>query len=173
MPPRARYGLILSLGAALVLLAAGGCGGKGGLAPQQYPGAAEQLVTKADIAKFRPGSPANVLFTWWRSSQYLDRASFLESFDAAIRKRLAREPDLVTKLEFFAGALRIAKPEVVGVEVEADAATVYTRIHFRQPVGSSRYISSYRPQAFSMVREAGGWHIADDVFFELTVQPAK
>src|SRR5438128_12669374 len=115
MPARGRQPLILSLAAALVLLAAAGCGGSGGLPAQQYPGAAEQLVTKTDIAKFPRGSPANVLFKWWRSSQYLDRQGFLESFDAATRRRLAGEPDFATKLEFFAGALRIAKPEIVGV----------------------------------------------------------
>jgi hypothetical protein len=52
------------------------------------------------------------------------------------------------------------------VEITGDTAAVYTQIVTRQPVGATRYVETRVPQAFAMIKESGGWRVADDLFVE-------
>jgi hypothetical protein len=158
--------------AALVAPAAG-CGGDATLAPQEYPGTAEQLVTRSEVAHLNSDSPAYALLTWWRSSQYAERAAFLQGFARVLANELSETESVDVELEYFAGSIRVAKPEVTEVDLEDGRATVYTLIRFHQPVGSTRFVTSTKPQAFPMVWQRNSWRLADDHFFRSITAPLR
>jgi hypothetical protein len=149
------------------------CGSDAQLAPQQYPGAAEQLLARSEVDALTDGSPAHVLLRWWRSSQYAERVGFLGGFATVVSRRLAAEPDLDESIDFFSGSIRVAKPEVTDIDIDGDRATVYALVRFHQPVGSTRFVTNTKPQAFPMVRQRGGWRLADDHFFRAMTAPMR
>jgi hypothetical protein len=154
---------------ALAALAAG-CGA-GELEPQEYPAAAEQLVSRREIDRFAPGTPARALLSWWRSSQYADRGDYVAGFARPVRERVERR-DVVREVTVFAGGIRTAKPEIVATEIAGDEATVFTLVRFRTPVGSTRFVTTTRRQAFDLIREGGDWRLADDFFVRSIVGPS-
>ena len=158
--------------AALVASVAG-CGADADLAPQQYPGRAEQLVTRSDVAHLNADSPAYALLTWWRSSQYAERSAFLRGFAHVLAKDLSETETVDDEFEYFSGSIRVAKPEVTEVDLEGGQATVYTLIRFHQPVGSTRFVTSMKPQAFPMVWQRNRWRLADDHFFRAMTAPLR
>ena len=158
---------------AALVAPATGCGGDGELAPQQYPGAAEQLVTRPEVAHLNSDSPAYALLTWWRSSQYAEQSAFLQGFARVLAKDLSETESVDDEFEYFAGSIRVAKPEVTEVDLEGGQATVYTLIRFHQPVGSTRFVTSTKPQAFPMVWQRNRWRLADDHFFRAMTAPLR
>jgi hypothetical protein len=138
--------------------------GAGGLPPTEYPAAAEQLVTSADIDAYPRDSPARALLSWWRGAQYADSEAFLGGFSRRQRRTLARRPDLPRDVEYFAGAIRTSKPLITEVQVEGARATVFTKIRFHTPVGATRFLTTSRPQAFRLVNEERGWRLGDSFF---------
>lgn len=142
---------------------ASGCGGSGSLPPQQYPAAAEQLVSATDLRRLDATSPAYAVMAWWRDTQFNDRAGYLRHLTRAIRLRLD-ESQVDRQLPILAAGIRTAKPEILSTEFAAGDATVYTKIAFRQPIGATRYVTTTRPQAFHLVRVAGTWRLADTSF---------
>jgi hypothetical protein len=161
------------LGTVAAALALVGCGSGGSLEPQQYPGAAEQLVTAREVERQPADSPQRALISWWRSAQFAERMDFLAGFDSAIRDRLSVRLDFDKELDYFAGGIRVAKPHIANVERENERATVYVVVNFRQPVGATRFVVTTVPQAFPMVREAGKWRLADDHFFRARIAPLR
>ena len=158
--------------AALVAPAAG-CGGDGELAPQQYPGEAEQLVTRPEVAHLNSDSPAYALLTWWRSSQYAEQSAFLQGFARVLAERPVGDRKRGRRVRVLRGSIRVAKPEVTEVDLEGGQATVYTLIRFHQPVGSTRFVTSTKPQAFPMVWQRNKWRLADDHFFRAMTAPLR
>jgi hypothetical protein len=156
--------------ASLLLTSCGG-GGKQGMV--EYPGASEQLVTEAEVDRQPSGSPEQTLWAWWRAAQYSDLTEYLDFFQSDVREHLKRTEKGRDDLWFFADAIRTAKPEVLETRVEGDRATVYTTVHYRQPVGLTRYISTTKPQTFTMVREDGWWVFADDFFVDVLAGLAR
>ena len=153
------------------MLAIAGCGGEGELAPQVYPGAAEQLLTEQDVEQQTAGTPQAALLRWWRSSQFAERNGFLRGFSAEIAERLVARVDLDRELEYFAGGIRVTRPEFVDVRIAGDSATVFTMLRTRQPIGSTRFVTATRPQAFPMVNEGDRWRLADQHFFQAVIAP--
>ena len=160
---------------AVGVLVLAGCGSSGELAPQQYPGAAEQLLTRSDVERQAAGTPQADLVAWWRGSQFAERGAFLRGFAAPVVRRLTeeRDLDLDRTLEYFSGSIRVTRPEVVDVQVAGRTATVFTMLHMHQPIGAKRFVTATRPQAFAMVRERGRWRLADDYFFKMVVAPVS
>jgi hypothetical protein len=156
---------------AAAALTMGGCGQSGELAPQQYPGAAEQLLTQSDLDRQPEGTPRADLLDWWRSSQYAERMGFLEGFASVVADRLASRTELDSELEYFSGGLRVARPEVTETRIVGRRATVFTMLRVHQPLGSARFVTTKRPQAFPMVLQRGRWRIADDHFFQTYIAP--
>jgi len=152
---------------ALVVAAAvavtAGCGGSGALSAQQYPAAAEQLVTEVDLGHFDPRSPSYVLMDWWRGAQFSDVDAYLHDLTRHARNELDRS-ELERRLPILAGGIRTAKPRILSLEVDGNNATLYTKIVFRQPVGATRYVTTTRPQAFRLERVRGTWRLADTFF---------
>ena len=157
---------------AALLVPATGCGGDGELAPQQYPGAAEQLVTRPEVAHLNSDSPAYALLTWWRSSQYAEQSAFLQGFARVLARDLSETESVDDEFEYFAGSIRVAKPEVTEVDLEGGQATVYTLIRFHH-----RWVDEIRDE-----HEAAGvsdgwqrnrWRLADDHFFRAMTAPLR
>jgi hypothetical protein len=153
---------VLSAISATATLGAG-CGASGKLAGQEYPAAAEQLVSRADLGRFDPTSPTYVLMDWWRDAQFSDLSGYLGYLTRSTRVTLDRA-DLERQLPILAGGIRTAKPRILTVEIVGNRATVYTKVVFRQPIGAIRYITTTRPQAFHLVRIGNVWRMADTYF---------
>lgn len=164
----------LSLRNAVLLLVllpsvAVGCGGGGNSAPRSLPGPAEQLLTENDVQTYPEGTAAHALLRWWRSAQYANLATFLNSFERSLRAELEASPQTEDALVYFAGALRTARPRIVGAQRDGARATVYTRIVYRQPVGTTRFIVNEVPRAFEFVLQNGSWRLSDDLLFQTTL----
>ncbi len=166
-PGQLRTAPVLATAVALVA----GCGSGGSLSPQTYPGDAQQLVSPADVAHYGKGSPARVFLGWWLSGQYADAPAFLAAFDPLSRTRLQDDPYFDRELDYFAGTIRVAFPRIDRVERQGDGATIFTTLEYRQPVGSTRYITTTRLQAFELARKGGGWQLTDAHFFRSSVAP--
>ena len=156
---------------AVGVLVLAGCGSSGELAPQQYPGAAEQLLTRSDVERQAAGTPQADLVAWWRGSQFAERGAFLRGFASHVVRELTARGDLDRTLEYFSGSIRVTRPEVVDVQTTGRTATVFTMLHMHQPIGAKRFVTATRPQAFAMVHERGHWRLSDDYFFKMVVAP--
>jgi hypothetical protein len=153
------WGVIVAL-----VLASTGCGGGGEAAPASSPGPSEQLLSRKDVGKYKGGTPERALLVWWRAIQYGDFSAYLSGFTKDVRIALRASARAKRDLNYLSGALRVARPKIVGVEAGAGGVTVYTNISYRQPVGSSTYTTSTQPRAFSMVFQRGAWRLTDDSF---------
>jgi hypothetical protein len=149
--------------ASLCATLASGCGGSATLTAQEYPAAAEQLVSASDLGRIDPASPGYAVMAWWRDAQFSDAAGYLSHLTRRVRLRLSTE-ELERELPILAGGIRTAKPRILSAELVGDSATVYTEIVFRQPIGASRYVTTTRPQAFRLVRARGRWRLSDTFF---------
>lgn len=152
---------------------ASGCGGAGTLTAQEYPAAAEQLVSSADLGRIDPASPPYAVMAWWRDAQFSDFTGYLSHLTRSARLRLTADA-LERQLPILAGGIRTAKPRMLSTEVVGDRATVYAKIVFRQPIGATRYVTTTRPQAFHLVRLRGSWRLADTFFADsITAEALK
>jgi outer membrane murein-binding lipoprotein Lpp len=140
-----------------------GCGGTGTLTAQEYPAAAEQLVSAPDLGRLDPGSPGYAVLAWWRDAQFSDLSGYLSHLSRGVRLRLSAA-QVERQLPILAGGIRTAKPRILSTEVVGDSATVYTKIVFRQPIGATRYVTTTRPQAFHLVLARGVWRLSDTYF---------
>ena len=162
---RRRGPLLALVSLALVL---GGCGGGGELEALEAPGAAEQVLTRADVERQPEGSPERAVFAWWRAAQYSNLQRYLQSFSRDVRTKLERG-EARRELRRFADAIRSARPEIVETDVSGNHAVVSTRVLFRQPLGLTRYVTTARPQAFELTRENGRWVLSDDFFVDILI----
>jgi hypothetical protein len=159
--------LFALVGAAALI---GGCGNSPKPPPPGSPSASENLVTPDDIAATAPGSPGRALMAWWRSVQYADVTSYLEALSRPLRHELEASGAAKGYLPLAASQLVRAKPKITQTETAGKRATMYTRVEIRTPLGSTRFQESSAPQAFSAVREGGGWKIADDLYIQTQAQ---
>ena len=150
-------------------LAAAGCGA-GSEVPQAIPGASEQLLTAAAVARYSADSPEHALLAWWRIAQFDDGLAFRAALAPPLRSRFESDPGFGDDLNFFAGSIRNAAPKVVNTEIDGDRARVFTIITYRSPVGTTRFVTYSRPQAFELVRWRKRWLLADDSFVQSTLR---
>jgi len=176
---RARDALFVLV--ALALLPS--CGGAGKSPRRSVPGAAEQLLTPADVNRYPEGSPERALLAWWRAAQYDNLTRYLESFDAPMRAVLRRSPKAELALSYFSNAIRTARPKILDVDHapitgeqgpagrrnSGERVTVYTKIEFRRPVGVANFVVTDIPRAFEMINHSGRWLLLDDGFVQQTV----
>jgi hypothetical protein len=155
--------------AALAVAAASGCGGGGSAPPGSAQGAAQQLLGQKDVARYPTGSPARTLFEWWRSAQFADPSGYRDSFVPAVRTELVADKHALDALGYFSGAIRDARPRVLGVVARNDRATIYAMVEYHQPVGTKRYITSTVPRAFTLRRMSGRWLLDNDAFVQSTL----
>jgi hypothetical protein len=152
---------------ALLLVLASGCGGGGQAEPGSFPGRADQLLTEKDVAEYPEGSPERAFLRWWQAAQYGDFRAYLDGFARSVRRQLEGSSIAKRNLNRLSGGIRVARPEIVDVVTESDGVTLYTEITYRQPIGTSHYVTTTQPRAFSMVREQGSWRLVDDSFVEI------
>jgi hypothetical protein len=160
--PAARLAILLCL----MGLAATACGGSGTTTVVETPGAAQQLVTREDVESLPSGSPERTLLAWWRHAQFAELTGYLSYFAEDVRRKLEDSKDIREQLPRFASSISLAKPEILEVEREGERATIFTIVHFRVPVGLTRFITTKRPQGFALIREQGEWRFLDDLFVE-------
>lgn len=156
--------------AVLAVLTLAGCG-DGGVAGPSTPRAAEQLLTGRDVARYAPDSPAYAVLAWWRAAQFASAPDFAESFADTPRRRISSDPRAREAVLHFAAAIRFARPRILSISRRGERATVYTRIEYRQPIGTTRYIAISVPRAFVLVDERG-WRLVDDDFVQETLPAA-
>jgi hypothetical protein len=173
---RARGGSTVRIAVGLLCLMVGlgtaGCGGNGQARPLKLPGPAIQLMTAADVAKYKPGTPERALLSWWRQTQYGNLSGFLNGFSGEVRAKLQSSPKLTDVLVRFSNTIQTARPQIESVTRGALLATVFTSVEFRQAVGARRYIATTTPQAFAMVHE-GEWRLVDDYFVLRFLLPSE
>jgi len=148
-----------------VALGATACGAGGSAAPETR-GPAEQLLTQADVDRYSAGSPARTLLSWWRNAQFANLTAFLNGFEPELRERLVESGRAGDALIYFSGTIVNARPTILSVLRDGGNATVYTRIVYRQPVGTKRFIVYSVPRAFAMTRQRGGWLLRDDGYLQ-------
>jgi len=139
---------------------AAGCAGLGSdeEVPERVTGPA--LVTKAQLARLAPDSPARVVFEWWRALQF-DNA-------IAATKYYARDVGMtVDKLDrdlsLGASGLGLtARPRLVEVDENGDKATVLLLLEQLTPRPNGRVDKLQTARGFNMVRENGEWKLAEN-----------
>lgn len=162
-----RYALAAFL--AIVALVAG-CGGS---SSTNKPSTAkvEQLISRREVAAKPPGSPQRALFAWWREAQYANGSAFFGAFVPSIQANLLTRKNLAGELTYFGRSIRSAKPKILYVDAGKTQATLFTKLAFRQALGSKRFVTNTVPQAFTFARVRGRWLLADSTFFDATVTP--
>ena len=151
------------------MLASTACGGGGKASPTDLLGASEQLLSEADVNRYPRGSPSHALLAWWRTTQFANLPAYLDSFDEVMQQVLGASPKTAEAVAYFAGAIRTARPAIIDVDSTGSRATVYTKIVYRQPVGTTTFITTTVPRAFNFVHEGGEWRLVDDVFVHLSL----
>jgi hypothetical protein len=160
-----RRNSILCAAAALLMLA--GCGQ--GLNPHRGLPAVEQLLTRADIARFPRASPQAALLTWWRDVQFDDLIGYLRFLPPSVASAELNAGAAQRYLMLLSGQLQAAKPRITGANIMGKSATIYTQIYYRQAVSNTQWVTTSSPQAFSLVNNGGSWQLADDYFIRQRV----
>jgi hypothetical protein len=158
--------LRLAVVLAAAALVSTACGAGGAAPPATTRGPAEQLLSQADVDSQPEGSPAHALLVWWQAAQFANLTAYLDGYERSLRETLEASPETGDALVYFAATIRNARPTIVDVQEEGDRATVYTRVVYRQPVGSRRFVVYTVPRAFAMIRQAGDWRLLDDLFVQ-------
>jgi hypothetical protein len=148
---------------AMGLICLAGCGG-GDPPPPGTPSAAENVLSVAAVRREPAGSPEEALLQWWMHVQYNDLHGYLSDLVGPLRAQRQGEEQTRRDLLLVSGDSIRSRPKLEDSQREDDAATLYTRIETRQPVGASRFTTSGTPQAFTLIREGGRWKIADDSY---------
>jgi hypothetical protein len=154
---------LCAVAAAGALIAAAGCGG-GNPPPPGTPSASEDLLTLATVHRQPAGSPQEALLHWWMHIQYNDLNGYLRDLAEPIRRQREAEPQTRHILLLVSGDSLRSQPQIEESQREDGAATIYTRIETRQPVGASRFTTSSTPQAFTLIKEGGRWKVAEDSY---------
>jgi len=153
---------------------AAGCGDgeNGNAAPQSLPGAADQILTQSDVDRYPAASPQHALLQWWRDVQYANLTGYFDAFDPSIRQKLQQDSKARAALEYVSGSVRTARPAIASVRRRGPTATVYTAIKYRTPIGTRRFVTTSRPQAFVLVQRGGDWLLQNDSFVQ-SVLPVR
>jgi hypothetical protein len=156
-----RSARIAAAAAALaILLGAAGCSGLGSdeEVPERVTGPA--LVTKAQLDRLPAASPARVVFEWWRALQF-DNATIAARYYA---DDLGMTPDKLDRdLTYGAGALGLtARPRLVDVDENGDAATVNVLLEQLTPRPNGRVDKLETARGFNLVREDGEWKLSEN-----------
>ncbi len=142
---------------------------RGEAAPQPLPGPAQQILTRTDVNKYGKDTPEYALLNWWRDAQYANLRGYLSAFPKPLRKLIEQDPRAARALSLFSGSVSVARPEIVDTARRNGTTTIYVEIKYRTPVGAKRFVTTSRPQAFTLVREDGEWFLADDSFVQASL----
>lgn len=157
-------------GAVALASAVAGCG-DGDLPAKRGLPASVALVTSAEILREKPRSPERAFLRWWRTLQYTDVRGYMSLLSQPLRNARTADGRARVQLPIVSQQVNKAFPHIKRVEIVANSATLYVNIEHRTLVGADRYASTQIPQAFAMVRENGGWRIADDIYVEAAARP--
>jgi hypothetical protein len=157
------------LATALAVFIVAGCGA--GLRPHGGLPVIAQLETASQINSQPAGSPQRALLTWWRDVQFSNQVGYLDFLKPSVAQRELQARTAGLYLALLSGQLQPAKLEITGVDSRANLATVYARMIVHQPIGTRRYVTTTRPQAFSLERVDGRWRLVDDYFVRLIIGP--
>lgn len=147
----------------LTLLVLPACGDLGGDRKGVQALPADRIQEDA-VERYATGTPERTVLEWFRALQggETQRAAGFYSAGLAVDdQQIARERRSAAR--FFR---RFSMLGVVDVWRAADRATVFTEIAARWAAPNGRGQDVRRPQAFTLVREGGGWRLADDLFLD-------
>jgi hypothetical protein len=153
----------------VLALPAAGCGGGGSAPAAQLPGPAQQILSRSDVTKYSAGTPQRALLQWWRDIQYSNLTGYMNGFQPRVRRVLARDANTAPGLRWFSGAVQTVRPSIVDTEQHGSRVVIYTNLDTRTAVGARHFVTSTRAQAFSLVKKAGAWKLADDSFVQSTL----
>jgi hypothetical protein len=161
-----RRRIIVTVWVFLLAALIAGCGGGADPPPPGSASAAENLIKPSEIREQPAGSPQAAFLSWWMSVQYNDLQGYTAALAEPLRKRREEEGTPRRDLPLVSGDLSRSKPKIVSVRHSGGSATIFTRVETRQPVGATRFTTSSYPQAFTLVRQAGRWKVANDYFIQ-------
>ena len=164
-----RHAAVCAAAVVLLALPAAGCGGGGSAPATQSPGPAQQILSRSDVTKYAKGSPQRALLQWWRDIQYSNVTGYMNAYQPSVRRGLATSATTAAGLRWFSGAVQTVRPSIVDTEQHGSRVVVYTNLDTRTPVGAKHFVTSSRAQAFSLVKKAGAWKLADDSFVQSTL----
>lgn len=156
---RMRFWTAVTLGPFALASALGGCGGGSSAEPLSQRSIAtqvrqlhEQLVSREDLRRARPGSVEHAFLSYWRSVQFADVERAEEAYEPGLRASIGREL-LALAIRNSSPTYRVQTPVLDEVRTTGDHAVV-------------RYIATPRvsgvtatPASMSWTRTTAGWRI--------------
>jgi hypothetical protein len=122
------------------------------------------LVTKRQVERHPPGSPARAFYEWWRAIQYENAGVAIKYYAPSVGMTLRK---LDRQLSYGNGALGLtARPLLVEVDEQGDTATVLTLLESVVENPNGRADKVRRPRGFNLVRDGGEWKLADNLFLD-------
>ena len=130
-----------------------------------------QLVRKQDIARYPVGSPERTFLEWWRALQFRSGAGAAPHYAASLD---LTPRELQRQLDGDVGVLGLdARPRVVDVIRADDRATLLALFTAAARNPNGRADKTRQPRSFQMVRESGGWKLADNRYVTRSLQAAR
>jgi len=154
--------------ALLAVAALAGCGELGELSGRiEQP----QIVTKQQLARYSPGSPARTVLSWWRALQFSSPelasryyASDLKLTPAEIEEQLKLGPDF---LDLKAGL------RVIDTDDSGSTATVLALRERVLQYPNGRADRVRVPMAFTLRQESGAWRLTNNRYLDRALENAQ
>jgi hypothetical protein len=122
------------------------------------------LITKADLNRYPPGSPADTFFEWWRALQFDNPLVAARYYSGSLEITPAV---LDRQLQHGAQPLGLGRrPELVEVDKKGDKATVLVLLEAEQDNPNGRTDRVRTARAFNLVREHGEWKLGENLYLE-------
>jgi hypothetical protein len=136
-------------------------------------GPSPYLLSRRKVDAQPAGTPQRALLAWWRAAQFTDYRTYLASFTAEFRQKLAARPRATkAALVQFGGAITTASPKITSVEKRGKARTLYASIAYHVRTKSGWIVAQSVPRTFTFAREGGKWRLLDDDFVQQNLPPA-
>lgn len=126
------------------------------------------ILAKAEVQRYKEGTPARAFFEWWRNMQY-DNAVVAARFYA---DRLRMTPGKIDRQlqKPTVGAGLNKRPKLVEVDRKGDSAVVLTRLEVERRNPNGRVDKQQVARAFNMVREDGQWKLSENNFIDRIIR---
>jgi hypothetical protein len=154
----------------LAALALAGCGNLGsGEVTERVR--VPSLLAKEQVDRYPEGSPARVVFEWWRALQFDNSVAASRYYDRSLRLTPAK---LDRQLKEGIRALGLdRRPRLVEVDEQGDSATVFLLLDASMRNPNGRVDVAGTARAFNLVREDGEWRLAENTYLERSARLSR
>jgi hypothetical protein len=157
----------LLLAAALALAGCGDLGSGEVTERVQVP----SLLTKSQVERYPEGSPARVVFGWWRALQFDNPMAASRYYDRSLR---ITPEKLDRQLQEGIRALGLdRRPRLVEVDKQGDRATVFLLLDASMRNPNGRVDVAGTARAFNLVREHGAWGLTENTYLERAARVSR